>query len=203
VKSKIIRTKAEQSETTTRRLVSIARALFAERGYARTGTEDLVQTAGVTRGALYHHFENKESLFRAVLDDVQREVGERVEAAAAKPTDAWAQLLAGCHAFLSAATDPEVQRIMLVDAPAVLGWDAWREMDSQYSLKSLKMALHEMAGAGEITAPHAEAMAHLLSGAMNEAALWIARSDHPRKALNEAMASLELLMSAMRARRTK
>lgn len=203
MKKKTVRTKAAQSGETTRRLIGIARALFAERGYAGAGTEDLVQAAGVTRGALYHHFDNKEGLFKAVLDDVQREVGERVETAASKPADAWAQLLAGCRAFLAAATDPEVQRIMLIDAPAVLGWEVWREMDSQYSLKALKMALHEMADAGEITAPHAEAMAHLLSGAMNEAALWIARSAHPRKALNEAMASLELLMSAMRAVRTR
>lgn len=191
-------TKVAQREATTRKLIGIARRQFAKRGYARTGTEDLVHAAGVTRGALYHHFEDKKDLFRAVLNDVQREVGQRVEAAAAKHADPWDQFLAGCRAFLSASTDRDAQQIMLVDAPAVLGWDEWREMDSQYSLRSLKDILHVLAQRAVIARQPTDVLAHLLSGAMNEAALWIARSDHPRKALNEALASLELLVSALK-----
>ncbi len=191
-------TKAAQTEATTHKLIGIAREQFAKRGYAHTGTEDLVQAAGVTRGALYHHFRDKQDLFRAVLDDVQRKVGERVEAAASKHGDPWDQFVAGCRAFLAASTDPDTQQIMLIDGPAVLGWDAWREMDSQYSLRSLKEVLHVLTENQVIAAQPVDALAHLLSGAMNEAALWVARSEHPRKALNEALTSLELLMSALR-----
>lgn len=196
---------AVQADQTTSKLIAIARARFAEHGYAGTGTEELVQAAGLTRGALYHHFGSKEGLFRAVVDDVQREVGERVEAAAARAAGVqaglWDQFVAGCRAFLAASLDPQVQRIMLVDAPAVLGWDAWREMDSQYSLRSLKEVLAAMAEEGLIATESTDAVAHLLSGAMNEAALWIARAQSPRRALGEATAALERLLGALRAPR--
>jgi AcrR family transcriptional regulator len=194
--------KAVQTDQTTRKLLAIARAQFAARGYASTGTEHLVQAAGLTRGALYHHFGSKEGLFRAVVDDVQREVGERVEQAAARVAEThagiWEQFVAGCRAFLAASTDPQVQRIMLVDAPAVLGWDVWRDMDSQYSLRSLKQVLAAMASEGLIVPEPIDALAHLLSGAMNEAALWIARAPDPEGALAEATASLETLLGALR-----
>jgi AcrR family transcriptional regulator len=200
--------KAVQADQTTRKLLAIARARFAEHGYAGTGTEDLVQAAGLTRGALYHHFGSKEGLFRAVVDDVQRAVGERVEAAAARAAGEraglWDQFVAGCRAFLAASLDPQVQRIMLVDAPAVLGWDVWREMDSQYSLRSLKDVLAALSEEGVIASRSTDAVAHLLSGAMNEAALWIARAPSPKRALAEATAALELLLGALlvpRARR--
>jgi AcrR family transcriptional regulator len=199
--------KAVQAEATTRKLVAIAREQFAARGYANTGTEHLVQAAGLTRGALYHHFGSKEGLFRAVVDDVQREVGERVESAAAKAAGVraglWEQFVAGCRAFLAASLDPHVQRIMLVDAPAVLGWDAWREMDSQYSLRSLEDVLAAMAEEGTLALASTEAVAHLLSGAMNEAALWIARAPSPERALGEATEALELLLGALRAPRRR
>ncbi len=191
-------TKAAQTEATTQKLVSLARGQFAKHGYAHTGTEALVQAAGVTRGALYHHFKDKQALFRAVLDDVQRDVARRVDTAAGQHAGLWDQLVAGCRAFLSASTDPDTQQIMLIDGPAVLGWDVWREMDSKYSLNSLKEVLRALMDAGDIARQPIEALAHLLSGAMNEAALWVARSAHPRKSLNEAMAALELLMSSLK-----
>ncbi len=133
-----------------------------------------------------------------MLDDVQRKVGERVEVAASKHADPWDQFVAGCRAFLTASTDPDTQQIMLIDGPAVLGWDVWRAMDSKYSLNSLKEVLHVLMENKVIAAQPVDALAHLLSGAMNEAALWVARSEHPHKALNEALTSLELLMSALR-----
>ncbi len=192
--------KAERSAATTRLLTDAGRELFATRGFAATGTEDLVHAAGVTRGALYHHFADKRALFRAVLDAVQAEVGDEVEAAAAPFDDPWRQLDAGCAAFLRAATDPLRQRIMLVDGPAVLGWDEWRAMDSQYSLRSLKQVLRILVGGAVIADQPVDPLAHLLSGAMNEAALWVAQSAEPSRALEEATSALGLLLSGLRLR---
>ncbi len=174
--------------------------MFADRGFAGTGTEDLVRMAGVTRGALYHQFADKKALFRAVLDASQREVGDEVEAAAAPHADAWGQFEAGCVAFLRAATDPTRQRIMLVDGPAVLGWDEWRSMDSKYSLKSLKQVLEILVTEALIVDQPIDPLAHLLSGAMNEAALWVARSEKPAPALQQAVSALGVLLAGLKRR---
>ncbi|MBE2271234.1 MAG: TetR/AcrR family transcriptional regulator [Anaerolinea sp.] len=190
-------TKVQQREATTARLIEIARSEFTEKGYANAATEEIVRLAGVTRGALYHHFGSKEGLFHAVLDRVQQDVGSRVEMAADQHSDAWEQLKAGCAAFLEATRDPQVQRIMLVDAPAVLGWSAWRSLDAQYSMSSLREGLQALMTAGELAPLPLDALTHLLSGAMNEAALWIAQSDHPA-ALEEAVMTLHHLLDALR-----
>lgn len=197
MKKKTVRTKAAQSGETTRRLIGIARALFAERGYAGAGTEDLVQAAGVTRGALYHHFDNKEGLFKAVLDDVQREVGERVETAASKPADAWAQLLAGCRAFLAAATDPEVQRIMLIDAPAVLGWERWRAVGMKYGLGVIEAMLGQAVADGVIPEQPLRPTAHVLLGALDEAALYISRAEDQAAAKSDMYAVCDRLIDGI------
>ena len=140
--STVPRTKAEQREATTAALIEAARELFAERGYAGVGTEEIVQQAGVTRGALYHLFRGgKEDLFRAVLVHVSAETTQRVIAAASAAEDPWEELVVGTDAFLDACTRPEVQRIMLVDGPAVLGWDVWRETDGNLALGLLEAAL--------------------------------------------------------------
>ncbi|MDX2137898.1 MAG: TetR/AcrR family transcriptional regulator [Chloroflexota bacterium] len=191
-------TKSEQRETTIQSLTTIARDVFAQMGYAQASIDEIVQRAGVTKGALYHHFDNKEGLFRAVLADVQRDVTARIEAASVQEADAWQQLIAGCRAFLAASLDPQVQQIMLIDAPAVLGWQTWRQIDTENSMKSLRWQLGEMVQAGIIQPPSVEALTHLLSGAMNEAALWIVRAPQPEQALEDAMATLEGLMSALR-----
>lgn len=192
-------TKAEQRAATTARLIEVAREQFTTHGYADAPTEDIVRIAGVTRGALYHHFGSKEGLFHAVLDAVQHDVGERVEAAAGQVGGTWEQLIAGCAAFLEASRDPQVQRIMLIDAPAVLGWAAWRELDAQYSMKSLREALAALQAQGELAPLSLDALTHLLSGAMNEAALWIAQSDQPA-ALDDAVAALRHLLESLRLR---
>lgn len=190
-------TKAEQRAATTARLIEVARDLFTTHGFANASSEEIVRIAGVTRGALYHHFGSKEGLFHAVLDAVQRDVGERVEVAAGQYADPWEQLIAGCAAFLEASRDPQVQRIMLVDAPAVLGWAAWRELDAQYSMKSLREVLEALRTRGELVPLSLDALAHLLSGAMNEAALWIAQSDQP-SALADAVEALRHLLQSLK-----
>lgn len=194
------KTKAEQRAQTTHELIAIAREIFSRDGYAGAATEEIVARAGVTRGALYHHFGSKEGLFRAVLEQVQTDIARRVEIAAnnAPPGDGWQQISAGCRAFLEANLDPQVRRIVLLDAPAVLGWEVWREIDAANSVRLLHVGLQELANAGQIRALPLEAVVHLLSGAMNEAVLWIADSPDPQKALNEAVAGLEAILNGLK-----
>lgn len=190
-------TKAQQREATTARLIEVACAIFTRDGYANAATEEIVHEAGVTRGALYHHFGSKEGLFKSVLQEVQRQVGVRIENATEGKQDVQEQLIAGCVAFLEASLDPQVQRIMLIDAPAVLGWSVWREYDAEHSMKSLREALATLMAEGRLPALSLDALTHLLSGAMNEAALWIAQSPNPQSALAEGVQSLTWLLQSL------
>lgn len=195
-------TKAQQREATTARLIEVASEVFTQHGYANAATEEIVHLAGVTRGALYHHFGSKEGLFQAVLGHVQQRVGQRIEAVVADQPDAWEQLVVGCVAFLEASMDPQVQRIMLIDAPAVVGWSLWRELDAQNSMKSLREGLASLMTQGQLPHIPLDALTHLLSGAMNEAALWIAQSDEPQTTLNEATEALKYLLNSLRQKPT-
>ncbi|WP_113699990.1 TetR/AcrR family transcriptional regulator [Nonomuraea lactucae] len=191
-------TRAEQRERTRRTLIAQSRRLFAAKGYAAVGLAEIVRESGVTKGALYHHFEGKADLFRAVLAQVQEEVGARVAAAAeAAGGDSWAQLEAGCAAFVTAGADPEVQRIMLIDGPAVLGWNEWRAIDEATSARHLAEALTTLAGDGTIPAQPVAPLARLLSGAMNEAVLWLAQSGRPDD-LADTLAALSRLLGSLR-----
>lgn len=191
-------TKAQQREMTRAKLIAIARDIFARDGYAHTATEDIVKAAGVTRGALYHHFTNKDDLFRAVVEDIQAEIAGRIVDESEKAPDSWAELIAGCRAFLASSIDPNLQRIMLIDAPAVLGWEAWRKLDAEYGTRLLREILEVLQQQGIIKPRSMEALVHLLTGAMNEASLWIAQSPQPQQALAEAQAELETLLTALR-----
>ncbi|WP_198663710.1 TetR/AcrR family transcriptional regulator [Jiangella endophytica] len=191
--------KAEQREATFVALVTEARRQFARDGYAAVSLAGIVDALGLTKGALYHHFTNKAALFQAVVERVQAQVAERVVAAAEERPDAWGQLTAGCEAFLRAGADPEVQRIMLIDGPAVLGWDDWRALDDASSGRHLREALQSAVDDGVLAPQPVEPLTHLLSGAMNEAALWLARSDDPRD-LDDTVAALLALLDALRLR---
>ncbi len=191
-------TKAQQREATTERLIEVAAEIFTRDGYASAATEEIVHLAGVTRGALYHHFGSKEGLFAAVLADIQRGVAQRIESVTAAYDDIWDQLVAGSIVFLEVSIDPQVQRIMLIDAPAVLGWSLWRELDAQNSMRSLREALSELIKKHQLPQLPLDALTHLLSGAMNEAALWIAQSGNPQVALSEATQSLKYILEALR-----
>ncbi|MBG0850922.1 helix-turn-helix transcriptional regulator [Streptomyces spinoverrucosus] len=189
--------RARQREETRRRLLREGRRLFAARGYAAVGLSEIVRAAEVTKGALYHHFEGKTDLFRAVLEEVQQEVGRRVAAAADAHEDPWSQFTVGCQEFLTAGTDPELQRIMLVDGPAVLGWSEWRAMDEAASARHLTEALTGLVEAGVIARQPVAPLAHLLSGAMNEAALWLASTAEPGD-LAPTRAALDRILQALR-----
>ncbi len=194
------RTKAAQREATTASLISVARRLFAERGYASVGTEEIVHTAGVTRGALYHHFKGgKEELFRAVVVQISAETAGRVRSVARAIDDPWDALVAGIDAFLDACATREVQRILLVDGPAVLGWDVWRTIDAEYGLGLLEDALQRAIDAGRLPPQPARAAAHVLLGALDEAAMVVARADDPVTARTEMGQTVHRLLEGLRA----
>ena len=190
--------KVRQPEATRAALVAAARSLFAERGYAGVGTEEIVARAGVTRGALYHHFADKEDLMRAVLHDLSRELAEASATAALKETDQWRQILAAVDAFLDACTDPAIQRIMLTDAPSVLGWDEWRQIDAQYGLGLVKASLEHAMETGLIARQPVEPLAHLVVGALDEAAMYISRAEDAGLARREMGVSIERMLDGLR-----
>ena len=184
--------KAEQSDRTRASLLSVARALFAEAGYAGTSTEEVVQRAGVTRGALYHHFRDKRELFEAVFVDIQAETRQHIRAASNTKTERWERFRAGFDEYLNRSMDPATQRITLIDAPAVLGWDRWRELD--YTLDMLQNAISGMQADGVVSsALPADELAHLLRGVANEAShMIVSAADAPaeRRRVGEALAAI-------------
>lgn len=193
------RTKVEQREATTAALIAAARALFAERGYAGVGTEEIVQRAGVTRGALYHHFKGgKEELFQAVLVQVSAETTQRILLEAGTQPDAWHELVHGVDAFLDACTNPEMQRIVLIDGPSVLGWDAWRAIDADNTLGVIEAVVQSAIDAGQMAPQPARAVAHVLLGALDEAAMVVARADDPAQAREEMSQTLRRLLEGLR-----
>ncbi|MDP9841795.1 TetR/AcrR family transcriptional regulator [Streptosporangium lutulentum] len=190
--------RARQREQTRQALLREGRRLFASLGYGAVGLSEIVRAAGVTKGALYHHFESKAALFRAVLEEVQQQVARTVAATADAHDDSWTRFTAGCQAFLTAGTDPDVQQIMLVDGPAVLGWNEWRALDEAASARHLAEALTALIEEGTIAPQPVAPLTHLLSGAMNEAALWLAGSANPGD-LDDARAALSRMLEALRA----
>jgi len=174
-----------RSQATRRVLVRSARALFGARGYASVGTEEIVRTAGVTRGALYHQFRDKADLFAAVAEEVEAEISERIAAGAGAATDPVEALRAGARLFLDACADPEVERIILLDAPAVLGWEGWRDLAGRYGLGLVRLGLQSAMDAGAIVRQPIAPLAHVLIGALDEAALYVAGAENPAAAREE------------------
>ena len=179
-------------------LLRIGRELFAERGYAGVGTEEIVARAGVTRGALYHHFADKRDLFRAVHEELEEalvaDIGERIGGI----ENPWELMLAGLRAFLDACTDPAIMQISLIDAPAVLGWAQWREIDERYGLGLVSFGLQNAIDGGVLAPRPVRPLAHLLMGAMAEAAMLIANADDPRAARAEIEPPLISLLNGLR-----
>jgi AcrR family transcriptional regulator len=173
------KTQSERTETTRAALMAAARRLFTERGYDGVGTEEIVRAAGVTRGALYHHFGGKAELLEAVYERLEAESTERVArivlgSELESPLEA---MKAGIEAFLDECAEPELQRIALHDAPAVLGWDRWREIAAANGLGLIEASLVAAIEAGEIRQLPVKPTAHLLLGALDEAAMLVARSE--------------------------
>lgn len=189
--------RAAQREATVSALVTEARQRFARDGYASVRIDDIVSSLGITKGALYHHFKNKKGLFRAVVCEVQQDVGRQVEDAARSCATPWEELVEGSKTFILASIEPNVRRIMLVDAPAVLGWHEWRALDESSSMVLLADILKTLMEQEIIAKQPVEPLSHLLSGAMNEAALWLAETDPP-DALEDTMKTLMRLLESLR-----
>jgi AcrR family transcriptional regulator len=190
---------AERSLATRTALLDTARRLFAERGYAAVGTEEIVRAAGVTRGALYHHFDGKLELFAAVYETVEAELVQGIAAAVDTPDASPVEVLrAGSRAFLDACeSDLAVQRIALIDAPSVLGWERWREIGMRYGLGLVRGTIEAAIEAGQIEPQPAEPLAHLLLGAIDEGALLVARADDAGATRRQVGESLERVLSAL------
>ncbi|HEV7735298.1 MAG TPA: TetR/AcrR family transcriptional regulator [Candidatus Binatia bacterium] len=189
--------KALQSENTKTQLIKVARELFTELGYAATPTEELVRRAGMTRGALYHQYRDKQDLFRAVFETVERELNDKVTQAALAQAEPIERLKAGFHAFLDACLQPDVQRIVILDGPSVLGLQTWREIDDGYSLRGVRAGLDGLIASGHLEAQPVEALAHLLVGALNQAAVAMAVATDEPAARREFGAALDRLLDGL------
>jgi AcrR family transcriptional regulator len=187
-------TQSERTEATRGALIAAGRKLFGSRGYAAVGTEEVVAEAGVTRGALYHHFRDKRDLFRAVFVSQEETLLRDVEAKL--PAEgAYARLSVALDATLDACTDPVVGRISFLDGPVVLGSEEWRTIVEGYTLGVLRFMLGEAMEAGELRPAPAEALAHLMLGALNEAGMVIAAGGDR----DETGAALRALLEGLRA----
>jgi len=187
-----------RSEATRRRLVTAARTLFGDRGYADVGTEEIVRAAGVTRGALYHQFRDKSDLFAAVAEEVEAEIAARIASGvdefAADPVGA---LRSGAQLFLDTCAEPEVERIILLDAPAVLGAAAWRDLAGRYGLGLVQFALQAAIDAGTIVPQPVVPLSHILIGALNECALYVAQAEDPPAAREQCTAILDRILHGL------
>ncbi len=188
---------AKVAEQTLETILTVALRHFGEYGFAATSLEEVVREAGVTRGALYHHFKGKQALFEAVIKRIQQSIATRTALANQNPSDLWQGFIAACHAWLNAASDPQTQKILLIDAPAVLGWEKWLQIDAESGASLLREGLLELQSADLIQTPSIDALFHLLNGAMNQAALWIAQNEQPELALQQAQQSLEALLAGI------
>jgi AcrR family transcriptional regulator len=176
----------ERGQATRAHLMEVATRLFAARGYDGTSIEAVLAESGVSRGSLYHHFPGKDALFLAVLEDLGTRVALPVAAEMQAAANPLAALRIGCLAWIRQAADPVIRQVMLIDAPAVLGWQRWRELDEQGPLGVIRGLLAGAAEAGCIEARHVDVFAHVVLAALNEVALMIARADDRGEALATA-----------------
>ncbi|WP_420109444.1 TetR/AcrR family transcriptional regulator [Mycolicibacter arupensis] len=193
------RTQAERSAATRAALTTAARTLWGARGYAAVGTPEIAEAAGVTRGAMYHQFPDKAALFLAVVEAVEADVMARLAeavAASASTTPA-AALRSAAESWLVVADDPEVRQLLLLDAPTVLGWDGFRDVAQRYSLGMTEQLLSAAMQAGQLPHQPVRALAHVLIGALDEAAMVIATAEDPEQARADVGIVVHRLLDAM------
>ncbi|MCD9573225.1 TetR/AcrR family transcriptional regulator [Pseudomonas protegens] len=188
------RPRAAMIEQTRARLIASARQAFARQGYAKTSMDDLTAEAGLTRGALYHHFGDKQGLLAAVVEQIDSEMDERLDAISAAASDPWQGFAQRCRAYLEMAQKAEIRRIVLQDARAVLGQ---RQPAEEHCIDSLSRRLQALVEAGLITPAPSQALARLINGSLVDAALWIAAAEQPGQRLQQALQALELLLRGL------
>ena len=186
-----------QGAATREALIQAARDLFGGQGFADTSTDELVARAGVTKGALYHHFRAKEDLFRAAFEQVQQEASVKACAAFLGP-DSWAGLVEGCGLWIDAHMDPSVRRIVMQDARAVLGWDDVRAVENQYGAVALRGALRKAMHAGVFERQPLRPLSLMLMGALSEGCLYIADAADPVAARAEVGDLVVRVLAAFR-----
>jgi AcrR family transcriptional regulator len=187
---------ATRSADTKQALIDAARKLFVENGYFQTGTEEIVRAAGVTRGALYHHFSDKKALFLAVFEAIEDElIGSSAQVTT--KTDSFTRLQKAMLGFLDASLTPEVQRVLLIDGPAVLGWQEWRALEAKYGLGIIQELLNDAIEEGVIPPQPVSALAHILLAAVDEAALYIANSSEPIAARDLSATAIQAVMAGL------
>ncbi len=187
----------ERGRSTRDGLVAAARELFGRHGYEGTSIGAVLAATGLARGALYHHFATKEALFDAVLDQEVARIARTAAAAARAADDPVASLRAGCRTWLEVALDPAVQRIVLLDPPAVVGWARWRELDERHTLGGLRANIERIAADGRVAPAEAEMLAHMVLAAVSEAALLIAQAEDPAAALATGQGALDTLLTRL------
>jgi AcrR family transcriptional regulator len=193
------RTQEERSAATRDALIVAARMLWGLRGYAEVGTPEITAAAGVTRGAMYHQFTDKAALFSEVVEMVEQDVMARManivaSSGATTPADA---IHAAVDAWLEVSADPEVRQLILLDAPSVLGWAAFRDVAQRYSLGMTEQLITEAIKAGQLARQPTRPLAHVLIGALDEAAMAIATADDPKRARRETRQVLHRLIDGM------
>jgi AcrR family transcriptional regulator len=189
--------KAEQAALTRDALEAAARELFETRGFAAVSADEIVAAAGVTRGALYHHYDGKEGLFEAVAEAAMKRLHDNIVRSAGSATDAVQGLKQGMRRFLALSSAPRTQRVLFIDAPAVLGWHRWREMDSRYGLGLLLRAIDGAVTQGRMRVASRDMVAHLLLSAMIEASMLVAHSPHKAGARSQAEAVIDQLIDGV------
>ncbi len=195
--------KEEYAEATRAALVDVARSLFAERGYASVAIDEIVQGARVTKGALYHHFEDKKALFQAVLEAIESEIATRMRAAADRKKDPWEQLRAAGDAYLDACLEKDVQRIVVLDAASVLGWATWCAIDRRYGLGVLEERLKAAQDEKLIDPQPLEPVALLVLGALNTGGRVIAEAKDTAEARKQVGTTIDRLLSGLKKQKAK
>ncbi len=190
-------TRSAKGQATRDRIVHVATELFAAAGYEGTSIETVLARSGVSRGALYHHFDDKEALFVAVLEAIEARIAQATVDASRGIADPVAALQAGCEAWVDVSRDPAVRQIVLIDAPSVVGWQKWREIDARFGFGLLKGSLNRVAAAGRLRQDRVEMLAHILLAASMEVALVIARSADPAIAGASGKAALRDLIDKL------
>lgn len=193
------RTQEERSAATREALITAARRLWGQRGYAEVGTPEIAKEAGVTRGAMYHQFADKAALFGDVVEAVEQDVMGRMAvlvagSGATTPADA---IRAAVDAWLEVSGDPEVRQLILLDAPAVLGWAAFRDVAQRYSLGMAEQLISEAIKAGQLAKQPVRPLAQVLIGALDEAAMYIATAEDPKRARKETKQVLRRIVDGM------
>ena len=187
-----------QGEQTRAALLEAARVLFGGQGYSATSLDEVVAHAGVTKGALYHHFADKEGLFQAVYEQAQQEVSDQAVSLFLQP-DSWRALVDGCRLWIVAHLDPQVRRIVLTDARGVLGWETVRSIETRFGAVAVRGALRKAMYAGVVERRPLRPLALMLTGALSEACFYVAEADNPDVALAEVGELVEALLNGLRA----